>query len=337
MTSGRSSLKKDHLLRGWPLKSIAGYLAAVVLVWLFLRNTEWAMVVDGVRAAAWPMLGAAVLLRLASLLVAAVRWQALLEPAVHVPLRGVVAATMIGITASTVAPMQAAEFVRPYVLSSQQGVDFSTALATTLAEWFLDGFAILALFIPAALWLHAVGSTRVWLVATMLLPLSMAGLAGLRILPRRAAGVAAWIQLHSALATGARMRVVEWSQSFLRGLRTLDRRRGLARVVLYSALLSTLTAISAWLTLSAFELRLSLAAGFVLLGLITVAGMIPTPGAIGGFHAVCQLGLVTIFGIERARTVLPVIALHAVLYLPGAFLGVVCFLSWPVRLQRSTE
>jgi hypothetical protein len=90
------------------------------------------------------------------------------------------------------------------------------------------------------------------------------------------------------------------------------------------------------LTLGAFDLRLTFAAGFVLLGLITVAGMIPTPGAIGGFHAVCQLGLVTFFGIERTRTVLPVIALHAVLYLPGAFLGVVYFLAWPSRSPRST-
>ena len=324
------------LRAGWPLKTAVGYVAAAVLLWLFLRNTEWAILRDSLRSAAWPLLVAAVLLRLASLLVAALRWQALLRPATHVPLRGVVAATMMGMTASTVAPMQAAELVRPYVLSSRQGVDFSTALATALVEWFLDGFAILALFIPAALWLHADGSARVWLVAAMILPLSMAGLAGLRILPRRAAGVADWIQRHSTLPPGARLRVVDSTQSFLRGLRALDRRRGLASVVVYSVLLSALTAISAWLALGAFGLRLTFAAGFVLLGLITIAGMIPTPGAVGGFHAVCQLGLVTFFGIERARTVLPVIALHAVLYVPGAFLGVVCFLACPPRLQRST-
>jgi len=322
---------------GWVVKTAGGYVAAAVLLWLFLRTTNWAMLGDGMRSAAWPLLAAAVFLRLASLLVAALRWQALLEPAAHVPLRGVVVATMMGMTASTVAPMQAAELVRPYVLSSQQGVDFSTALATALAEWFLDGFAILALFIPAALWLHAAGSGRVWLIGAMLLPLSIAGLAGLRILPRRAAGVADWIQIHSALTPGVRLRVADWSQSFLLGLHALDRRRGMARIVVYSALLSALTAVSAWLTLSAFEVRLPVGAGFVLLGLITVAGMIPTPGAVGGFHAVCQLGLVAFFGIERARTVLPVIALHAVLYLPGAFLGVVCFLAWPSRSQWSTS
>ena len=71
----------------------------------------------------------------------------------------------------------------------------------------------------------------------------------------------------------------------------------------------------------------SFVSGFVILGLIAVGGMIPTPGAIGGFHAVCQLGLAAFFDIERARTVLPVIALHAVLYVPAAAIGGLCFLS----------
>lgn len=319
--------------RVWRLKTVAGYVAAAGLLWLFVRHTDWATLRDGLRSVIWPLLVAAVVLRLASLLVAALRWQALLEPDGHVPLGGVIAATMIGMTASTVAPMQAAELVRPYVLSSQQGVNFSTALATALAEWFLDGFAVLALFIPAALWLHRSGNLGVWLTGGMLLPLSMAGLAGLRVLPRRAAGVADWIRLHSGWAPAGGARLVDWSQSFLRGLRALDGRQGLATVVGYSGLLSALTAISAWLTLGACDVRLTFAAGFVLLGLVTIAGMIPTPGAVGGFHAVCQLGLVTFFGIERARTVLPVIALHAVLYVPGAFLGVVCFLAWPPRPQ----
>jgi uncharacterized protein (TIRG00374 family) len=314
----------------------AGYAVAGVLLWLFLRHTEWSTLAEGLRSAAWPVLAGAVLLRLASFVVAALRWQALLEPAAHVPLRGVVAATMIGITASTVAPMQAAELVRPYVLSSQHGVDFSTTLATALVEWFLDGFAIVALLVPAAVWLHVAGRGRLWLFAALLFPLPLAGLAGLRILPRRAAGIAGWIQACRALPSEWRVRIANWSQSFLHGLRALDSGRGVVRVVVYSALFAVLTATSAWLTLRAFDLRLSFAAGFVLLGLITVAGAIPTPGAIGGFHAVCQLGLVTIFGIERVRTVLPVIALHGVLYVPGAFLGVVCFLSWPVRLQRRT-
>jgi len=41
---------------------------------------------------------------------------------------------------------------------------------------------------------------------------------------------------------------------------------------------------------------------------------------------VCQLGLVTFFHADRAQTILPVIALHEVLYLPGAAVGALCFI-----------
>jgi uncharacterized membrane protein YbhN (UPF0104 family) len=227
-----------------------------------------------------------------------------------------------------------AEFVRPYVLSSQQGVDFRTTLAVTVAEWLLDALAVLALFVPALLWLHAGGRDEPWAAGTFVLALSLAGLGLLRVLSRRAAGVAGWIESRRGLSARARVRLAGWWQSFVAGLRALEGARGLVTAGAYSTLLSVLIAMSAWVTLRAFDLHLSLASGFVLLGVVTIAGMIPTPGAIGGFHAACQVGLVTFFGIDVAHTVLPVIALHAVFYLPGAFLGTVCFLSWPARRRR---
>jgi uncharacterized membrane protein YbhN (UPF0104 family) len=242
----------------------------------------------------------------------------------------VVAVTMMGMTASAIAPMQAAEFIRPYLLNVRQGVDFSTALATVAIEWLLDAFAILALFIPATLWLRAgessgagIGSPWFAAAATVFLALALGGLAALRLLPRATA------RLSASTRGGA------WMQSFASGLRILDRLDGVMAVAGYSLLLAALTAVSSWLALAAFDLPVTFASGFLLLGLVTVAGMIPTPGAIGGFHAVCQLALVTFFHIDRARTVLPVIALHAVLYMPAALVGALCFLSWPAQLQRS--
>jgi uncharacterized protein (TIRG00374 family) len=333
-----SNVRLAALVKRVPPSVVAGYAAAVILLWLFLRNTDWTAMAAGVRTAAWPLLLAAVAVRLAALVVAALRWQALLAPAGPVPLGSVMAATMMGMTATTVAPMQAAEFVRPYVLSRWQGVDYLATLATAVAEWFLDALAVLALFVPAALWLRAAraGTPAGVAAPVAFLALAIAALAALRRAPRRIGGFAGWIESRQGLSERARRRATAWCQTLVDGLRTLERPRGLMIVAAYSLLFSVLTALSAWLTLTAFELRLSPIVGFFLLGLVTVAGMSPTPGAVGGFHAVCQLGLMTFFGIDRVRTVLPVIALHGVLYLPGALLGVVCVVMWPVRLRRST-
>lgn len=326
-------------LASWWFKVSIGYAAAAVLLWLFLRNTEWHALVDGLQSVGWPILAAAVVIRLVSLVVASLRWQALLEPASEVPLHGVVTATMMGMAASAVAPMPAAEFVRPYLLSRRHGVDLGATLATTMVEWCLDGFAVVTLFIVALMGLRAseAGTAREpWFVVALVtfLLLALIALALLRFLPQWSATAADWMHRHGAVSGRTRLWITTSSASFSSGLRLLEHRRGLIIVATYSFLFAAMTAVSSWLTLTAFGLPVSFGSGFLVMGLVTVAGVIPTPGAIGGFHAVCQLGLVNFFQLDRARTVLPVIAMHAVLYLPGALLGALCFVSMPSRPWR---
>ena len=63
--------------------------------------------------------------------------------------------------------------------------------------------------------------------------------------------------------------------------------------------------------------------------------MIPTPGAVGGFHDVCQFGLAALLKIDPSSTVAPVIGLHAVLYIPPAALGALCFL-WAANSREGS-
>ena len=90
----------------------------------------------------------------------------------------------------------------------------------------------------------------------------------------------------------------------------------------YSLLISLFEAASCWLALAAFGLPLPVTAAFIVLGLITLGGMVPTPASAGGFHALCQLGLLAFFTVDAPpQTVLPVVGLHAVLYIPAAIIG----------------
>jgi uncharacterized protein (TIRG00374 family) len=316
------------------MKLVAGYAVAVLLLWVFLRNAEWQVLVDGFRSVGWMVLGAAVALRLLSLVVASLRWQVLLAPVRSVRLSRIVAAMMMGMAVNAIAPMQAAEVARPYLLSRRQHLDFSATLATVMVEWVLDALGVLALLLPAMFWLHNTGSAKSGLAVSafnraigLFVILAVAGLIALRRLPRWVARVGNWAHRPGGPPESARSRLAAQCELFAVGLRILDRRRGLLAVAGYSLLVAVLTALSSWMVLIAFGLPVSLVSGFVILGLTAVGGMIPTPGAVGGFHAVCQLGLVTFFDVERARTVLPVIALHAVLYIPAAAIGALCFLS----------
>jgi uncharacterized protein (TIRG00374 family) len=268
---------------------------------------------------------------LLSVAVSARRWQALVAPVGHVPFGSSLMTTFIGAAATTILPMQAAEFVRPALVSRRFGMQLSMTAAAAVTEWVLDGVAIVALFVAALLWLHVdrAGALSVPAALIVLIAIFIVA-AALRWLSPRLTGLSATSPMVSVVPTPLRGGVVAWLRGFGSGLRALGGGRSVMRLGGYSIVVSILTAMSAWLTLAAFDLRMSVAAGCLLLGLITVAGMIPTPGAIGGFDAVCQLGLVAAFHVDRARTVAAVLGLHTVLYLPAAIVGGICLAAWPL-------
>ena len=313
-----------------PRHAVIGALAAAVFFLVFVRQADWHVVAGQWRQAMWTTLALAVTARLMSIAVSARRWQALLAPVGHVPFVPSLMTTFIGAAAGSVLPMQAAEFVRPTLVSRRFNMQLSMTAAAMVTEWVLDGVAIVSLFVAALFWLRVDrGGAMSIRAASVALAAIVAVVTSLRWLSPRLTSLSMASPMARCLPLRLRRAVVNALRGFGAGLRTLQARRSVMRLGGYSALVSILTAVSAWLTLAAFDLHLSAAAGCLLLGLITLAGMIPTPGAIGGFDAVCQFGLVTAFHVEPTRAVAAVLGLHAVLYLPAALVGGVCLAAWP--------
>jgi uncharacterized protein (TIRG00374 family) len=301
-------------------KLIISYIAGLALFYFFVRNTEWASILSGTRSVLWPILILAIMLRIASLLMSCGRWRVLLQPVRGVRLSRIASATMIGATVSVGISMQAAEFVRPYLLSQSEQLEFGPVLSTVVVEWFLDLFSILTLFIPSLAFFRLTGAfTGMNQALLMLAAVSLLGLAALWALHRHAADLQHFVSRHMPNRAGSILS--DQLGHFAAGLRVLQQPRAFAAVSAYSYLISILTALSSWLALTAFGLTLPSFSAFVILGLISLGGAIPTPGAVGGFHAVCQIGLAAFFHVSAANAVLPVIGLHAVLYVPAAIVG----------------
>ena len=56
---------------------------------------------------------------------------------------------------------------------------------------------------------------------------------------------------------------------------------------------------------------------------LVVGVAMPTPGAIGGFHAAYQIAVQTFFGAPTDRAIGGAIVLHAISFLPVTLLGIV--------------
>jgi hypothetical protein len=63
----------------------------------------------------------------------------------------------------------------------------------------------------------------------------------------------------------------------------------------------------------------------------------PTPGAIGGFHAMYQISVTTFFGVPTDRAVGGAIVLHAISFVPVTLVGLVFMAREGLSLTRMRE
>jgi glycosyltransferase 2 family protein len=322
---------------------LLGYFAAGFLLLAFFSKTDWAAVAAGLRGVAWPLLGMAVVLRLAALLTSAARWRILLLPVRNVGPTSTIAAVMAGMAVTAAISMPAAEFVRPYLLSKREHIPFPAVFSTVAVEWPLDLIAVLALFIPATFLQTAHGETAATLAGlnrglALAVLICVAGCAGLWFVHRRAADIRGLL-----LRRGGRLPksittvLARQFEHFANGLSVIGQPTALMRVCGCSLLIVSLDGTAGWLALNAFGLQLPVVAAFLVPGLAALGGLLPTPAAAGGFHAVCQFGLLFFFAVDLGRAVLPVVGLHAVLYMPPALIGAFCLLLYAPRMERALD
>lgn len=235
----------------------------------------------------------------------------------------VLMATMMGMAVGALVSMQAAEVARPYWLSSRAETEIDPTLATVAVEWLLDLLAVLAFFIPARR-LVALGTRAGWsglnVAIALLVLLPLAGLAALRRASRGLPGLCDWFQRSSIVPGKFGSQVVIHLERSVIGLQVLRRPGGLALVAGYSLLTALLTGVSAWLALMAFGLPVPVPRRIRHAGVDHSRWHEPHRGRDRGLSCRVSAGI----GVDVARTVAPVLGLHAVLYIPPAAFGVLC-------------
>jgi uncharacterized membrane protein YbhN (UPF0104 family) len=90
-----------------------------------------------------------------------------------------------------------------------------------------------------------------------------------------------------------------------------------------------------WLTSLAFHITFPFAGSFLVTMLLVVGVAMPTPGAIGGFHAAYQIAVQTFFAAPDDRAVGGAIVLHAISFIPVTLLGIVFMVREGVTLGRA--
>ena len=318
-------------------------LLTVGLLWFFFRNADMAKVWAEIRRADPPLLVAAVVVTGLNYVFRSLRWQYLLAPLGHTRFSNAFRTTVIGFAASFLLPARAGEVIRPYLLARKENLPATAAFATVILERLLDLVTVLTLFAcfiltadPAAMSAQPSHLARVKFGGLLA---AGAGLVAL-VVAFAAAGhperLGRWaLQVERVLPARLARIVARFVESFTQGLGVMRQPGRLFVSLLLSFPLWLSIAAGIWLTSRAFHITFPFAGSFLVATILVVGVAVPTPGAVGGFHAAYQIAVQSFFAAPDDRAIGAAIVLHAISFVPVTLLGVLFMARDGLTLARA--
>lgn len=323
------------------LRSILVFALAVALFAWFLDEADLSRVAEQIEDSRGGLVALALVPLAIAYLARTVRWQYLLQPVGRASFSMAFRATVIGFAATALLPARVGELLRPYLLARHEGFSVASTVATIVFERVLDVVAVIALLcvyllvpgggadLPSGRLGPLAASTAIAAVIALVLLAIMGTLArhpervgrlvlcSERVLPKRIA--------HSLAAL---------ARTFSEGFGVIRDARALTLSILWSVPLWVGIALHAWLVTVAFGIAMPFQGAFLLQALLVIGVAVPTPGAVGGYHAMYRLGVTAFFGADKDTAVAAAIVAHATAFVPVIVVGFVFMIQSGVGIAR---
>ena len=317
MTDSSALNLGKSILRNWRY-AVGWLLAAAGLVWV-LHDVHLSRLARQLAGIDWRLVALAMVCDLLSYLVQAVRWQLLLEPVGKINLLQAMQAIYAGLFTKEVLPMRPGEFVRSYIASRWMGAGFVTILPSIILErlfdgvWIATGIGLAAIFAPLPEDLIEAGETFGAVVALFVVLFIYLVLRR----PRRGGrpadrGMPRWKPLRAI--AGLFRRLSE-------GLREASRTKEFYLAFALSLPFLALQAITLWLIMLGYGLRLSFWVGVAVYVIVGLGTALPnTPANVGSYQFFAVLGL-TLFGVDKTSATGFSLVAFTLLSLPLLIIG----------------
>jgi uncharacterized protein (TIRG00374 family) len=315
-------------------------LAIALFAW-FLRGADMSAVLSQIRRARPDFLLLSLVPLTCTYLARSLRWQYLLEPIGPARFTSAFRATVIGFAAMALLPARLGDVLRPYLLARREGFPVASTLATIVMERVLDLVAVLVLL---ALYVLVLGG-REALPPRLLGPIeasaSVAAAAAVVLLglmwtlathPARIARLV--LRSERILPTRIAHALSRLARTFSEGFAVAREARALTLAALWSFPVWLGIAAHAWLITIAFGIAMPFAGAFLLQALLVIGVAVPTPGGVGGYHAMYRLGVTAFFGASNDAGVGAALVAHASSFVPVVLLGSVFMIQDGLSLTR---
>jgi uncharacterized protein (TIRG00374 family) len=306
-------------------------LAALYLLRSELRKSgfRWPVFVATLTRLDWSWLLVAIGFVLVTYYVRALRWAVLLRPVQpHPNMRRLVSATVIGFTAITLLG-RPGEFVRPYLISIQERVPFSSQISAWVLERIYDLLIALAIFGfalshvrdlgdpgPALSWLLEIGGWLLWILAVACLLLLILVRRYSDAMRRRLLEALGFLSEHHLNRAG------RFLEALFQGAESTRSAKSVFLLVAYTIVEWALIVLCGLCIMRAYgtDIQFSITDILIFMGFVSFGAIIQIPGIGGGVQVVAVVVLTKIFGftVELATSV-------AVLFWLVTFVAVVPF------------
>jgi uncharacterized protein (TIRG00374 family) len=271
------------------------------------------------------------------------RWQYLLAPIGHTRFSSAFRATVIGFAATFLLPARAGEVIRPYLLARQEGLPGSAAFATIILERLLDLVTVVSFFAffvftadPASIVAPPAAIERVKVGGLIAAAAGACALAVAFVAAGHPERLGRWaLRVERVLPARLARVVASFVETFTQGLAVMRQPRRLLVSLALSIPLWLSIAAGIWLTSLAFHITFPFVGSFLVMTILVVGVAMPTPGAVGGFHAAYQIAVQTFFGAPDDRAIGAAIVLHGVSFVPVTLLGLAFMARDGISLSRT--
>jgi glycosyltransferase 2 family protein len=297
---------------------------SAIFLWLAMRGLKLQEVAAALRVGNYSWLIPSVATYFVAVWARTWRWDYMLRPLKHIPVRRLFPVVVIGYMGNNIYPFRAGEVLRSYVLRHREQVPMSASLATVIVERVFDGLVML-IFVFFALPFAPLPSDSIRLVviiASIAFFGAMAVFFALAVMPERAMRLAVWFS--SRFVPGRfRGKVLGMTARFLDGLESLRSFRNVMMIFL--------TSIIIWLLETGQILVCHARLRFPGQLLRPDAhewdgqpGHYPArraPGYVGTFDAP-GIAVLVLYGVREELAAAYTLVLHAALWLPVTLLGI---------------
>jgi uncharacterized protein (TIRG00374 family) len=302
-------------------KLVIGILISIVFLYLAFRKVDYVELWDALKGANYWYILPNVMVVIFSMWMRAIRWKFMVNPIKKVGLGSLFSSVMIGFMANNVLPARLGEFIRAYSLGSKEKMSRSATFATIMIERIFDGFSLLFI-----LWLSLLMYPEFpgWVkkASNLFLLMNIATLGFLVLIEvKRELAVKFFNLVFRFLPSSLSSRGSEIVEKFISGLAVFRNIPSLLWILGWSILIWVVVGISNYFIFLAFDQHPAIFASFILLGIVSLAVMLPSsPGFVGTFHYACVASFVILNLNETVSRPFSIV-LHASQYIPITLIG----------------